>query len=123
MNDTADIFSVISAISNPLSVQDNWNCIVNSTSNTTTTSSNQPQSLIAGKMISVVEEIDLQVWEAKDPKQIKMAMVSKIAEQLINSKMVEFTSQHDPMGLKVKIRARLFVTPDDQVRILREAGY
>lgn len=121
MNDT-DIFSVISAISNPLSVQDNWSSIVNSTSNTTT-SSNQSQSLIAGKMLSVVEEIDLQVWEAKDPKQIKMAMVSKIAEELINSKMVEFTSQQDPMGLKVKIRARLFAVPDDQVRILRKAGY
>lgn len=85
--------------------------------------SSQPASTIQGKMISVIEQIDFTFWEARDPKEIKMAMVSKIAEELIASKMVEFTSENDPMNLKVKIRARLFVTPDDQVRLLRKAGY
>lgn len=83
----------------------------------------QPPPLIQGKMIQVVEEIDSQIMESRDPKQIKMSLVTKIAENMINSKMIEFTSEKDQMGLKVKIRARLFVTPDDQVRILRKAGY
>lgn len=91
--------------------------------NTSANTSYQPPPLIQGKMIQVVEEIDSQIMESRDPKEIKMSLVTKIAENMINSKMIEFTSEKDQMGLKVKIRARLFVTPDDQVRILRKAGY
>lgn len=128
MNDD-DLFKIVSKpIWNPSAIT-GMNPIVmvdalhDASSYTVANTSSPPPSIIAGKMISVVEEIDHQVWESRDPKQIKMAMVSKIAEQLITSKMVEFTSEQDPMNNKVKIRARLFVTPDDQVRILRKAGY
>ena len=86
------------------------------------TSSVPPQK-IQGKMIQVMEEVDLQIIESRDPKEIKMAMVTKIAEEMINSKMIEFTSEKDQLGLKVKVRARAFLTPDDQVRLLRKAGY
>lgn len=99
---------------------------VNTTSTVANTSANTSYHstyVIQGKMVQVMEEVDFQIMESRDPKDIKMSMVAKIAEELIKSKMVEFTSEKDQMGLKVKIRARLFVTPDDQVRLLRKAGY
>ena len=101
------------------------------TSATITTNSNtytiantsSPPQKIQGKMIQVMEYVDLHIMESRDPKDIKMAMVTKIAEEMINSKMIEFTSEKDELGLKVKVRARAFLTPDDQVRLLRKAGY
>ena len=107
--------------------QDSWGTSATITTNTNSytianTSSAPPQK-IQGKMIQVMEEVDFQIMESRDPKDIKMSMVTKIAEELVKSKMVEFTSEKDQMGLKVKIRARMFVTPDDQVRLLRKAGY
>lgn len=107
--------------------QDSWgsSAIVgtNSNSYTIANTSSAPTQTIQGKMIQVMEEVDLQIIESRDPKEIKMAMVTKIAEEMINSKMIEFTSEKDQLGLKVKVRARAFLTPDDQVRLLRKAGY
>lgn len=120
MNDWDDIYAQgstitsVSAGSGP--VYDTINTASN-TSNITVTST------IQGKMLSIVQDIDISVWLTADPEEIKMAMVAKIAGELIKSKMIEFTREEDAMNLKMKIRARLFVTPDDQVRLLRKAGY
>lgn len=107
--------------------QDSWGSSAtvgtNSNSYAIANASSAPTQTIQGKMIQVMEEVDLQIIESRDPKEIKMAMVTKIAEEMINSKMIEFTSEKDELGLKVKVRARAFLTPDDQVRLLRKAGY
>ena len=109
--------------------QDSWGSsatiATNSNSYTVanTSSASATHMAIQGKMIQVMEYVDLHIMESRDPKDIKMAMVTKIAEEMINSKMIEFTSEKDELGLKVKVRARAFLTPDDQVRLLRKAGY
>ena len=51
---------------------------------------------------------------------IKKILIGKIAEKLFESKMIEFTQQEQVTEDAVMFRARIHVTPDTQVRIIRE---
>ena len=55
--------------------------------------------------------------------QIKKMMITDMVEQMLKSDCIEFTmSQTNPVDQMVRVRARVFVTPDDKVRLLRENG-
>lgn len=81
------------------------------------------ETLIQGKMFKASYVIDHFTWENSDKEAIKMKMIHEIVAELIKGGAVEFTSIVLPHEMKVRINARLFVTPNDQVRILREKGY
>ena len=51
---------------------------------------------------------------------IKKILIGKIAEKLFESKMIEFTQQEQVTEDAVMFRARIHVTPDTQVRVIRE---
>ena len=53
---------------------------------------------------------------------IKKELVRQLAEEMMRSKCVEFTKQNDMTTDGCVFRARIFVTPDDQVRLLRQAN-
>ncbi len=53
---------------------------------------------------------------------IKKELVRQLAEEMMRSKCVEFTKQNDMTTGGCVFRARIFVTPDDQVRLLRQAN-
>jgi hypothetical protein len=40
----------------------------------------------------------------------------------MNGKYIEFTKQQDVATMETIVRARIFVTPDDQVRVIRKAN-
>jgi hypothetical protein len=76
---------------------------------------------IKGEMLTIKMEIS--EWEFENsmiPKpEIKRRLVSLLAEELLEHKNIEFTYQKNHDNGNISVRARCFVVPDDQVKILR----
>jgi DNA-directed RNA polymerase subunit L len=53
-------------------------------------------------------------------KEIKRKLVNLLVEELMNKNHIEFTSQIDPTSNTSKYRARIYATPDAQVRMIRK---
>jgi hypothetical protein len=53
---------------------------------------------------------------------LKRMLLTELVEELMNSKCIEFTKQHEPHTGNIVVRARMYVVPDDQVQILRTNG-
>jgi hypothetical protein len=88
----------------------------------------EPNHTIQGKMLTVSRSIgmlpltrtlDYYTLEIK----IKEELVSDIAHKMLESGLIEFTRQNDPTTDTITYRARCFMTPNDQVQILRKNGY
>jgi ABC-type uncharacterized transport system ATPase subunit len=83
---------------------------------------------IQGKMIHVektysideIERLGLNTIPHAYHDRIKAELIELLMAKLIQNKCVEFTKQDIFMENSVKFRARVFVTPDDMIRILRE---
>ena len=54
---------------------------------------------------------------------IKEELAIKLALEMLKSGLIEFTRQSDPTTDTITYRARCFMTPNDQVQILRKNGY
>ena len=90
------------------------------------TSTNTPSQdkPIQGEMLTVKKFVSLEVWENMPPEVIKREMMQLLVDQMMNNNYIEFTMQKDNLQRDmVRIAARIFVTPDSQVRLLREKGY
>lgn len=80
---------------------------------------------ISGKMITVEYAVTSSSISqiAMDPEEyekfVKTELCQKIVHEMYKQKFIEFTRQVDH-NHGVRYRARIFVTPDDQVRILRQ---
>ena len=88
----------------------------------------EPTPTIQGKMLTVsrgmkmeplTRVLDQPTLEIK----IKEDLVSDIALEMLKSGLIEFTKQSDPTTDTITYRARCFMTPNDQVQILRKNGY
>ena len=83
---------------------------------------------IRGEMITVSHtlsdlEASLDITPVNDFKnKIKSILLEKLIEELKKSNSIEFTSVNDPRNNQTIFKARIFATPDNQVRILRKAG-
>jgi hypothetical protein len=79
---------------------------------------------IQGEMLTVRKMITPELWEDTPREEIKRQMLSLMVEEMMKSKHIEFTVTQDHSGMgTVRIAARIFVTPDSQVKLLRERGY
>jgi hypothetical protein len=78
--------------------------------------------IIKGEMLTVKMEIS--EWEFNNsmiPKpEIKNRLAAMLAEELLEHKNIEFTYQKNHDNGNISVRARCFVVPDDQVKILRQ---
>jgi len=76
---------------------------------------------IQGKMIIVSFNTidDLSKYESDEIDYVKRELANKLVIEMIQNNLIEFTQQRDPITLSTIIKARCFVTPDEQVRILR----
>ena len=63
------------------------------------------------------------VDHVQDPNEIKKMLLTRLVEQMFHSNKIEFTKVLDPTTLDHTFRARIFVVPDTQVRILRQNGF
>ena len=88
----------------------------------------EPNHTIQGKMLTVsrsmgmeplTRALDYSTLEIK----IKEELVRDIALEMLKSGLIEFTRQNDPTTDTITYRARCFMTPNDQVQILRKNGY
>ena len=74
---------------------------------------------IKGEMLTVTKTMtDDQMYGLK-PEDIKLMMLKDLAQEMLKSGMIEFTSQMDPMNNNKIFRARAFVTPNSHVQIIR----
>lgn len=80
---------------------------------------------IGGKMVTGKCFVtDAQYMSISIPdKELKLAIKKDLAKQLaihlIENKLVEFTMMQDSVDMSRTYQVRCFVTPDDQIRILR----
>ena len=96
------------------------------TGNITTSAHQQPFNYksIEGQMFTVMKSITREQFERWPPERIKKEMLRQLVDEMYSSKYIEFTMQKDTLESDmVKVKARIFVTPDSQVRLLRENGY
>jgi hypothetical protein len=80
----------------------------------------QPLDTIQGKMITAKLEIDERTAVTMDDVALKNKVLNMLLNELISAKCIEFTKQQDVATNTTVIRARIFATPDTQVRIIRE---
>ena len=81
----------------------------------------QPVNAIQGQMITAALEIDEIQLIAMDDIAMKNKVLNMLLNELIAAKCIEFTKQHDVATNTIKVRARIFATPDTQVRLIRNA--
>lgn len=78
---------------------------------------------IQGKM--VIGEFDLSLnklmhlTDAKAEHLIKEELANSLAKFILENKLAEFTMQEDNNNMSKRYRVRCFLTPDDQVRLIR----
>ena len=60
-----------------------------------------------------------QVMSAEDKKYIRERLASQIAAFMLENSLIEFTQHEDRMTGNTMVRGRVFVTPDDQTKVIR----
>lgn len=95
--------------------------IVPNTTGTVTTSSIPWQTLdtVQGVMVEVQHSFP----DNTDEDTMKRDLISMIAEEIYKRKLVEFTKVVNYSDFDWTCRARIFVTPNDKVKMLREKGW
>jgi hypothetical protein len=88
----------------------------------------EPNHTIQGKMLTISRSMGMEpLTRALDystlENALKIELVSDIAHKMLESGLIEFTKQNDPTTYTITYRARCFMTPNDQVQILRKNGY
>jgi hypothetical protein len=79
-----------------------------------------PLTTIRGKMVVAEMRLDASEAMQMDDLELKNRLITKLVRELMDGKCIEFTKQQDVAGMETIVRARIFVTPDDQVRIVRK---
>ncbi len=79
-----------------------------------------PLTTIQGKMISAEMRLDANEAIQMDDLELKNRLITKLVRELMDGKCIEFTKQQDVANMETIVRARIFVTPDEQVRIIRK---
>jgi hypothetical protein len=77
---------------------------------------------IQGKMISAEMRLDANEAIQMDDLELKNILITKLVRELMDGKCIEFTKQQDVANMETIVRARIFVTPDDQIRVIRKTN-
>jgi hypothetical protein len=83
---------------------------------------------IQGKMVVVDKVVDRSLPQvgmssAHLEDTIKRELIDKIVTKLVEEKLIEFTRTEDYASDLIRFRARIFATPDNEVRYLRKNGH
>jgi hypothetical protein len=79
-----------------------------------------PIDTIQGKMVTAQMSIDANQAIQMDDLELKNRLITKLVRELMDRKCIEFTKQQDVVTMETIVRARIFVTPDDEVRVIRK---
>jgi hypothetical protein len=75
---------------------------------------------IQGKMISVEMRLDASEAMQMDDLELKNRLITKLVRELMDGKHIEFTKQEDVASMETIVRARIFATTDDEIRVIRK---
>jgi hypothetical protein len=76
--------------------------------------------IIQGQMLTTSLTMSPYEAEHMDEHEMKTLLVSKMMREIMDSNCIEFTKQQDYASDEVIIRARIFVTPNDDVQLIRK---
>lgn len=76
---------------------------------------------VKGEMILVEKVVDPTSEILPDKEQIKKELAEELVQKLLKSNLVEFTRQDDFRTDLVTFRARAYLTPDEQIRVIRKS--
>lgn len=74
---------------------------------------------IRGEMIAVTKKFNELDFLECTPDQVKKLLLNLLAGELMKHDCVEFTQAKDPIDYSTVVRARIFATQDDMVRLIR----
>ena len=76
--------------------------------------------IIQGKMLTTTLKMSPYEAEQMDDIEIKNRLISLMVREIMDNNCIEFTKQQDFANDEVIIRARIFVTPNDDVQLIRK---
>jgi hypothetical protein len=80
----------------------------------------QGQMVTVQHTISEVNDEILKMNMGEFKNMIKKELLHKLLDEIVKNNLIEFTSQTDVAAGQTHYRARLFATPDSQVRLIRK---
>lgn len=80
----------------------------------------QPFDTYQGQMITATLELDEFQMSRMDDVDMKNKVLNSLVNELLSAKCIEFTKQYDVATNTTKVRARIFATPDSQIRVIRQ---
>jgi hypothetical protein len=83
---------------------------------------NASLDIIKGQMVFAEMRLDANEAIQMDDLELKNRLITKLVRELMNGRYIEFTKQQDVASMETVVRARIFVTPDEQVRVIRKAN-
>jgi len=106
-------------VSNKLLVSDTSVQPITDTKGWTTTV--QPLDKIQGQMVTAKIDYSIYDMQVIDDVAMKTHLINQLCMELLSAKCIEFTKQQSPGADTVTVRARIYATPDSQVRLIRSA--
>ena len=75
---------------------------------------------IQGKMLTASMKMSPYEAQQMDDIEMKNRLITLLVREIMDNKCIEFTKQQDFMNDEVIIRARIYVTPDADVKLIRQ---
>ena len=75
---------------------------------------------IQGKMLTASLSMSPYEAEQMDDLELKNRLITLMVREIMDNKCIEFTKQQDYAKNEVVIRARIYVTPDSDVKLIRK---
>lgn len=75
---------------------------------------------IGGKLLTAILTVDEDTIQSMGKDFVKEKMALQLAMGMLENNMIEFTSMRDHTTLSMRIHARCYLAPDNQVKIIRE---
>ena len=88
--------------------------------NTTIPQINSIEYIIQGKMLTTSLTMSPYEAEQMDDLELKNRLITLMVREIMDNKCIEFTKQQDYAKNEVIIRARIYVTPDSDVKLIRK---
>ena len=92
----------------------------NTNGTTTIPSVNSIDYIIQGKMLTTTIKMSPYEAEQMDDLEMKNRLITLMVREIMDNKCIEFTKQQDFVNDEVIIRARIYVTPDSDVKLIRQ---
>jgi hypothetical protein len=81
---------------------------------------NASLDIIKGQMVAAEMRLDANEAIQMDDIELKNRLITKLVRELMDGRYIEFTKQQDVARMETIVRARIYVTPDEQVRVIRK---